>query len=409
MSLEQDLAKLAELFAGRQAQLAGQLADAPASPVRDELTAAVDSLESQIRTVLAGVKEAVLRHEKDAQAATEKIEAAKKRIEAASKAHQAAERAKLAKPPAPDAKPSANGDSLHARLRGLLLDEFAPRKSAPVALQDPASIGNDLPAFDDSQLEAAALLDLGSLALLPHVKAEKIASRMKLSKQASIFLKSNPTLHDFVANLFQARSFPDLIDVLGDALPHREAVWWACLCARHSEGAIEGTRQRNALRAAVAWVLDPTATMREKALAQEESRDSESACGQLALAAGQLPAALALDQPKQLSASHHVQIALRLAGTRPEHQRTFAELGLGVASGEYTWKKLVSPRGSRAAPAPLPALQQDPGKPDGHTLGKLLLVELDLVRHKDSVVRDSLTDEGDFRWESSNEWNSLGR
>jgi lysophospholipase L1-like esterase len=47
---------------------------------------------------------------------------------------------------------------------------------------------------------------------------------------------------------------------------------------------------------------------------------------------------------------------------------------------------------------------------DGHTLGKQLLVELQLVRRpqQEQPKRPAHVDETGFRWESSNEWDAFG-
>jgi hypothetical protein len=54
------------------------------------------------------------------------------------------------------------------------------------------------------------------------------------------------------------------------ALPRREAVWWACMCARHTAGNELPEAERAALQAAEQWVRKPTDENRRAAFAKAQ-------------------------------------------------------------------------------------------------------------------------------------------
>jgi hypothetical protein len=65
----------------------------------------------------------------------------------------------------------------------------------------------------------------------------------------------------------------DAVRLIAHALPRREAVWWACMCARHSAPGTLAAADRQALEAAEAWVFRSEDAARRAAFvhAQEAS------------------------------------------------------------------------------------------------------------------------------------------
>jgi hypothetical protein len=63
---------------------------------------------------------------------------------------------------------------------------------------------------------------------------------------------------DFVTALWEAGQLLDAARVLACALPRREAVWWACVCARGMDGVVRDPAQQLSLAAAEKWVYEPT-------------------------------------------------------------------------------------------------------------------------------------------------------
>ena len=69
----------------------------------------------------------------------------------------------------------------------------------------------------------------------------------------------------FLDALIAAGHLPDALRFLAAALPKREAVWWACVCARQGYGAVVPSPAGAALQAAERWVADPSDANRRAA------------------------------------------------------------------------------------------------------------------------------------------------
>ena len=201
-------------------------------------------------------------------------------------------------------------------------------------------------------------METDSFPLIPAVAAAEIAGTSRLTDRARSLLEPGQPLTDYLAILMKSKLFKDAYSLLAVALRVREAVWWGGLCIRQSHGPIRASADATALRAALAWVLDPTPEARQRAATAGEAAGTDSACGCLALAAGEPPVPLTplpnaaprvRDADPSSLAAQLLRRAILLAsvhgdprvlGPYPEH---FVKLGLGVASGEYSWKKLVTP------------------------------------------------------------------
>src|SRR5260370_31400842 len=90
---------------------------------------------------------------------------------------------------------------------------------------------------------------------------------------------------EFLKDLVSKCKLDEAVAFCAYLLPRREAVWWACSCARASLGEI--TQDRSAcLLAAEAWVYDPNDARRKAALEIGTASDSNDPLTWLALAAG---------------------------------------------------------------------------------------------------------------------------
>jgi hypothetical protein len=89
----------------------------------------------------------------------------------------------------------------------------------------------------------------------------------------------------FLRNLSAQEKLEDAVTFCAYLLPRREAVWWACGCARGFVGDIAPGRTA-ALVAAEAWVREPNEEHRVKALDAGTKGDSNDELTWLALAAG---------------------------------------------------------------------------------------------------------------------------
>jgi hypothetical protein len=89
----------------------------------------------------------------------------------------------------------------------------------------------------------------------------------------------------FLRNLSAGGQLEDAVTFCAYLLPRREAVWWACECARNLLGDIPQS-QGAGLLAAEAWVYEPDERRRQAALEIGTKSDGNDPLTWLALAAG---------------------------------------------------------------------------------------------------------------------------
>lgn len=90
---------------------------------------------------------------------------------------------------------------------------------------------------------------------------------------------------EFLKDLVAAGRLEDAVMFCAHLLPRREAVWWACGCARALLGDIPQSRAAGLL-AAEAWVYEPDDKHRQAALEIGNNGDSNDPLTWLALGAG---------------------------------------------------------------------------------------------------------------------------
>jgi hypothetical protein len=126
-------------------------------------------------------------------------------------------------------------------------------------------------------------------------RASDVINANDLDAGSQDLLKPGMRPEAFIRELAAARKWSDAVKVMTRALPPREAVWWACVCARHIESLASDSNEIAALEAAEKWVYKPTEENRRDAfrLAQKSKADSAGTLSALAAAfsAGNLPAA----------------------------------------------------------------------------------------------------------------------
>jgi hypothetical protein len=183
---------------------------------------------------------------------------------------------------------------------------------------------------------------------VPAATAAEVCRRYQPGPAAAALLRDDLTLGQFVDLLVERRAFDHAIIFLAFALPSREAVWWAALCAREVAGPDPPERDAAALQAAEAWVQDPTEANRRAAGAAGFS----SAAGAAAEAAFQSGGSVGpLDgpevPPKEYGTARSVVRAVMLAtfhepaGHETERYRSFIARSVEVASGANLWTDLV--------------------------------------------------------------------
>ncbi|SIO61744.1 hypothetical protein SAMN05444166_6843 [Singulisphaera sp. GP187] len=205
-----------------------------------------------------------------------------------------------------------------------------------------------------------------SLIHLVEQTPRELCQTIELSAASRELLRNEPTAKQFLSLLVEKQEFPDAARFWAHALPKREAVWWACVCARivMAEGA--PLPQHAALEAAEAWCTDPTEENRRKTMPASDAAGLGTPAGCAAAAAfwsgGSLaPPDVPVVPPGEELTAHGVAGSVMLAAVRsepekaPEKYKRFFERGVGVAEGTQRWSEPVVP----AATAPRKATPDD--------------------------------------------------
>ena len=137
--------------------------------------------------------------------------------------------------------------------------------------------------------------------------AGEICRKFALSDEAKPLLKDGMTPQQFLAVLQEKQLVPDALRFLGQALPKREAVFWAYTCAKDAAGATPPENVAKALAAVNKWVLDPSEDNRRATQAAYEAADLGTPAGCAAVAAFWSGGSMA---PKDLPVDGHELIAL---------------------------------------------------------------------------------------------------
>src|SRR5207245_536329 len=142
--------------------------------------------------------------------------------------------------------------------------------------------------------------------------------------------------------LIEKQQFPDAIRFLAHALPKREAVWWACVCARGTTGPNPPPKITAALQAAEKWCSDPSEDNRR---ATQLAADAAELATPAGCAGGSLaPANVPVVPPGENLTAHGVTGSVMLAAVlqepekAPEKFKKFLAQGIEVGNGASKWK-----------------------------------------------------------------------
>jgi hypothetical protein len=180
--------------------------------------------------------------------------------------------------------------------------------------------------------------------------AAEVCQRFTLGDDAKKLLADGQTPLQFLAALNAKQQYLDAIRFLAYALPKREAVWWACACARGVLGDRPEPAAAAALQAAEKWVADPSEDNRRAAMPAGEAAGMGTPAGCVAVAAawsgGSLaPPNLPAVPPAEHLTAHMAASSVLLAAvlTQPEKaaekQQRFVALGVEVANSTNRWKE----------------------------------------------------------------------
>jgi hypothetical protein len=101
--------------------------------------------------------------------------------------------------------------------------------------------------------------------------------RLELDADGQTLLAGVEDAASAIDKLLAADRAQDAVRLIAHALPKREAVWWACMCARSVPDAALPSEDRVAIDAAEGWVRKPTEAARRACQATAEKTKFDTA------------------------------------------------------------------------------------------------------------------------------------
>lgn len=152
----------------------------------------------------------------------------------------------------------------------------------------------------------------------------------------------------YVQTLFDQKLYPDAVRFLAHALPKREGIWWAWVCARRAAAEAPAPNDAAALDATERWITQPTDDNRRAAMRAAEAVGLATPAGCTALAAflsgGSLgPANTPPVPPGELLTAKAITgavVASAVSGDAakaPERFQSFIAQGLDVVNRLKLW------------------------------------------------------------------------
>jgi hypothetical protein len=172
----------------------------------------------------------------------------------------------------------------------------------------------------------------------------ELAPLLSLTGQAAACADGQTDPAALLARLEADGHHTEAVRLIAHALPKREAVWWACMCARHTAPAALGVADQRALEAAEGWVFRGDDALRRLAFehAQEGNFATPEAwaavaafwAGDSMAPAGQAPVPPAPHLAGTAVVGSTLLAAVRTAPERrPARLQRFIEAGRAIADG----------------------------------------------------------------------------
>jgi hypothetical protein len=170
----------------------------------------------------------------------------------------------------------------------------------------------------------------------------------QLGDDAKALLHATDGPRQYLRRLLEAEQFADAVRFVAHALPTREGIWWAWVCARRASGAEPPPAIRAALDATERWVTQPTDENRRLAMrmAEEAGLDTPAGCAALAVffSGGSIapPESPPVPAPEFVSAKAIAGAVIAAAVTTepekaPEKFRAFIAQGMEVVNKLQLW------------------------------------------------------------------------
>ncbi|MCC5986219.1 MAG: hypothetical protein JJT95_00960 [Pararhodobacter sp.] len=127
-------------------------------------------------------------------------------------------------------------------------------------------------------------MDFEGLKKIRHERARDSVGELELEAEATALLADDPSTVAFLRRCVADDLWIDAVRVMAQALPRREAAWWACLNARESLGDDAPEQSTQIVEAAEAWVFKPSDELARNAFDLAEAAGFDSAESYAALA-----------------------------------------------------------------------------------------------------------------------------
>jgi hypothetical protein len=184
---------------------------------------------------------------------------------------------------------------------------------------------------------------IGPLAKVKVMAAEAVKP-LSLKPEAMALLQPQASVPEFLSALIAAGLMNDAVAVMAQALPKREAVWWACLAARTLVDAETAPPVIAAIEAAEAWVYKPTEELRRAAMERAQATGFDhpgvwAAVGAFwsggSMAPPNVPAVPPAEHLTGLAVSGAVNLAavIRQPEQAPAKLKAFMEQAVDIANG----------------------------------------------------------------------------
>jgi len=176
----------------------------------------------------------------------------------------------------------------------------------------------------------------------------QICDAAGLSEEALALRVPGQAPRQYVDALVGAEAYPDAVRFLAHALPRREAVWWAWVCAKRAAGEAPPPPVAALLEATRLWIAEPTDAHRRAVMAQAEAVGFDTPSGSAGHAAFFSGTSLAPPEmepvpPGEFMAAKAIAGSVILAAVvteperAPEKFRDYLEQGMLVAEKTDLW------------------------------------------------------------------------
>jgi hypothetical protein len=184
----------------------------------------------------------------------------------------------------------------------------------------------------------------GTLTKLAAAELATVVERATLGQDALVPLQGCPDVADAIVRLEAAGFASEAVRVLAHAMPKREGVWWACMCAANTAPADLPAPDRLARETAELWVRQQKDEQRRTAMEHAEAggfQTPEAWAGVAAFWSGDSlsPVGMPAVPPPPQAVGGAVTGAVALSAVRgdvkrqPERLKRFLESGRNIAAG----------------------------------------------------------------------------